>query len=374
MLELLKRVIRKGARILKLDRVYEYIQYRKASEKCYLSLQKAYKDLMEYAPMPNSTALTQNTVVVPKYDLTIIIPAYNAEKWIKECLDSVLLQETQYTYKVTVINDGSIDNTLEIINEYQKEYSNLWVIDQENKGYSGARNVALKCIESKYIMFVDSDDILLDGAIEALMRTALKNQSDIVEGSAHVFNENGNLYDIKKQDRYHTREKLWGAPWLKIIKSELMQDIEFPEGYLYEDTIISYLLYPRAEIISTISKYVYGYRIHSSSITQTHMNKPNRVDSFWIMILMHDNMQKLRISIDSDCYALTMEHIVRTYRRCILLDEEVKKEIFVLTREVIVKYYEKYVNEKDQYYRLAQAIISYEYGKYKVLCETFRFN
>ena len=373
MLELLKRISKKIIRTLSLDQVYEYMKYIYTSEKCFMLPEEAYEKLIKYAPMPRSTALSYHVMNKKIYDLSIIIPAYNSEKWMQECLDSVMNQSTQYTYQVIVVNDGSIDKTLEIINNYEKGYPNLKVINQENRGYSGARNIALRGVESKYIMFVDSDDVLLEGAVEALLRTAFENQADIVEGSAHVFNEKGNLYDIKKQDCYHTKEKLWGAPWLKIIKAELMQDIKFPEGYLYEDTIISYLLYPRANIISTISKYVYGYRVHCDSITQKHLNNPNRVDSFWIMLLMHDNMKELGIEIDYVCYCLTMEHIVRTYRRCILLDIEVKKEIFILTREFILKYYEEYINKKDRYYRLVKAIMDYDYGKYRVSCETFRF-
>lgn len=373
MLSFIVRVVKKIGRVLKLDKLYYWIQYLCANEKCGMSVEEAKQILDEYAPQPNSTAITKNRILEKKYDLTIIIPAYNSEKWIKECLDSVLQQKTTYKYKVIVINDGSTDRTLEIINSYKKIYSNLYIIDQENKGYSGARNIALKEIESKYIMFVDSDDILLEGAISLLMDTAIKNNADIVEGSAHAFNEKKNLYDIKKENCFDTRDRLWGAPWLKVIRSELMEELEFPENYLYEDTMISYLLYPQANVISTIANYVYGYRIHESSITQKHQRQPNRVDSFWIMLLMHKNMRELNIKIDYDRYRLTMEHIIRTYRRCILLDDKVNQAIFTLTKQFLIENYSKFFDENDKYKRLLEAINNNNYRRYCVICRNFAF-
>lgn len=373
MLNFIVRIIKKMGRILKADKLYYWMQYICANEKLKMSVEEAEGILNEYAPRPDSSAITNNKILEKKYDLTIIIPAYNSEKWIKECLESVLRQKTTYKYKVVVINDGSTDHTLEIINSYKNLYSNLYIINQQNKGYSGARNTALKEIESKYIMFVDSDDILLEGAISSLMDTAVNNNADIVEGSAHAFNEKRNLYDIKKENCFNTRENLWGAPWLKVIRSELMERLEFPENYLYEDTMIGYLLYPQADVISTIANYVYGYRIHESSITQKHLKKSNRVDSFWIMVLMHENMRELNIRIDYDRYKLTMGHIVRTYRRCILLEDKVNQAIFTLTKQFLIENYSKFFDENDKYKRLLEAINNNNYRRYCVICRNFEF-
>ena len=152
-----------------------------------------------------------------------------------------------------------------------------------------------------------------------------------------------------------------------------MERLEFPEGYLYEDTMINYLLYPQANTISTISNYVYGYRIHEASITQKHLNNPNRVDSFWIMLLMHKNMQELGIRIDYNRYKLTMDHIVRTYRRCVLLDDKVNKSIFILTRQFLIDNYSDFLGENDKYKRLVNAIYNNKYGKYCIVCKRFQF-
>ena len=302
---LIKRIYFKILRIFMIDKLIYQIKYFFATKKINMDENEAYRKLMEFHPMPNSTPLTVNEIVSNEYDLTIIVPAYNSEKWVEECLDSVVKQDTNYKIKVKVINDGSTDNTLSLINKYKK-YPFIEIINQENKGYSGARNIALKQIESKYIMFLDSDDLLESNAINVLLDTAHKYKSDIVEGSATAFNENGIVYTINKDNCEDTRDNLWGGPCFKVINSDLFCNLEFPMNYIYEDTIISYLVIPKAKKISTISNSVYRYRIHENSITQKHTKKSNRIDSFWIMLLVHDCMIDLNLPINYQSYMLTM--------------------------------------------------------------------
>ena len=101
-------------------------------------------------------------------DLDIIIPAYNAENYIDKCLNSVLSQKTKYNFRVLVIDDGSTDATGKILDGY----SGISVIHQENRGFSGARNAGLDRAEADYLLFLDSDDELCPGAVEALMSRA----------------------------------------------------------------------------------------------------------------------------------------------------------------------------------------------------------
>lgn len=132
---------------------------------------------------PHHSCICQNLVAAtPQYDLQIIVPAYNVEKYIKECLDSVLSQDTSFSYIVKVINDGSTDGTLKILESYQKD-NRIEIICQKNKGLSGARNTGLKEINARYLMFLDSDDKLAPGAIEAFMKMAQETDADIVEGA-----------------------------------------------------------------------------------------------------------------------------------------------------------------------------------------------
>lgn len=114
------------------------------------------------------------------YDLSIIIPVYNAEKGLKECLESVL-QESKYSYEVILVNDGSTDHSEEIIQKYEKN-SNVVYLTQMNQGAAAARNKGMDHVRGRYIMFVDADDTLEEGAIDCLMRRAEESQADIIEG------------------------------------------------------------------------------------------------------------------------------------------------------------------------------------------------
>ena len=122
-----------------------------------------------------------NNILHNDLDLSIIIPVYNQEKYIEECLNSVLTQKTKYKFETIVINDGSTDHTGELLEKYKDR---VVLRTQENRGFSGARNRGLSDLRGRYLMFVDSDDLLLPDAIEALMNTACESDADIVEGSS----------------------------------------------------------------------------------------------------------------------------------------------------------------------------------------------
>lgn len=104
-------------------------------------------------------------------------------------MDSIINQQTKYRFLVIAVNDGSPDGSREILRKYER-LANVIIIDQENKGLSDARNSGLKHIRAKYVSFVDSDDKMMPGAIEAMMDAAVKYEADIVEGSHKTFYNN----------------------------------------------------------------------------------------------------------------------------------------------------------------------------------------
>lgn len=110
--------------------------------------------------------------------ISVIIPVYNAEKYLPKSLDSVFAQSG--SFEVIAINDGSTDNSLKILQDYAKKHSNMVVIKQENKGVAAARNTGLKVAKNKYITFVDSDDWLENNAFENVLAVIKKDKSDVV--------------------------------------------------------------------------------------------------------------------------------------------------------------------------------------------------
>lgn len=321
--------------------------------------------LSAFHPIPDSSAITEHTLEAPEYDLLIIVPAYNAEKWLQQCVDSILSQETDYSFLLRLIDDGSTDHTGEIADRYTGD-SRVEVIHQENRGYSGARNRGLEHINARYLMFVDSDDYLLPGAIQSLLAEAFSENADIVEGNGYRFNDTGVIGRIKN----NPAETL-GVPWMKVIRATLFEHVQFPPGFHYEDKIIGSLIEQSAEQYLTIPDDVYAYRIHGASITQTHDDNPKRIDSYWMMWRMQLDQEILGIIPNYDNYIRVMRQIVMTYRRTILLPEEIKKAIFVGSRKFLEEYYSEHVETDDRCRRLAQAVMRGEYGKYKVLCENY---
>ena len=358
----MKKLAKKAKNTLK--KQIANLRYRLAFENCRMDFATADERLRAFHPMPASSALTHHEIMDPEYDLTIIVPAYNAEKWIGQCLDSILNQETKYSYLLKVINDGSTDGTDEILKQYSKN-SHVQVINQENRGYSGARNRGLERINSSYIMFVDSDDHLLPGAIEQLLSKAFSGENDIVEGNGYRFDENGVIGPVRTKGS----KNVTGVPWMKVFRAKLFEHIQFPEGYLYEDKVIGSLVIKLVKKKEIIPDNVYTYRIHPGSITQSHDDNPRRLDSYWIMWLMQEEQEKLGIKTDYHDYVRAMRQIVMTYRRTVFLPEEIKKAIFAGSRHFIETYYSSYTETDDKCRKLTEALLAGHYGKYRVFCE-----
>lgn len=324
--------------------------------------QEALKLLQEYSPMPTSSAITEPHNFGDKFDLAVIVPAYNAEKWINQCMGSIVNQKASFSLQIIVVNDGSTDDTLKLLKPYATD-ERIEIIDQENKGYSGARNVAIRKVNSKYIMFVDSDDYLPENSVQLLMETATRECADIVEGNGFTFNETGVTGKIKRDNA-----TLWGGPCLKVIRSSLFERIEFPEGYVYEDTIIGALIKPQAKKIVFLPDDVYAYRIHENSVTQKVENNPNRIHSFWIMLLMKEDAKRLGLSKTEFCDSL-MGHIVITKNRCRELPENIQRAVFAATRHFLD---DSDKAESKLAKKMLKAIKNGKYERYKVLCRLWK--
>lgn len=251
----------------------------------------------------------------PKYDVQIIIPVYNVEKYLKECLDSVFNQKTQYKFCVVAINDGSPDNSRKILAEYEK-YPNLKIIDQDNKGFSGARNSGLKEIDAEYIMFLDSDDILYDGAIEALVNCAKQTGVDVVQGNYSYFWNDGRI-KIRRSLKvgYCNPQKLFGYPWGKLYKAGLWGRIQFPEKYWFEDSVNRLIVFNIAKTAAVIDCKVLLYRQHAASISHTYTGNGKVVDTIWVTKRLIEDYKKLKTPITSDICAVFLKQFMFNFSR-----------------------------------------------------------
>lgn len=292
-----------------------------------------------------------------KTNLSIIIPCYNVEMYVRECIESVLNQKTKFKYEVILINDGSKDNTLNILKEYEDK-SNVILIEQKNKGFSGARNTGLQYVQGEYLMFVDSDDRLAENAIEKLMSVAYKEKCDIVEGRYILFSEKGILFEekINKKKNVKPIRDLKGFPWAKVIKSSLFQNLVFPEGYWFEDTIMNFLVYPRVNKVIIINDIVYEYRKNILGISHTSGKNKKSIDSTWITILMINSLQEFGINVSKELYEFTIRQCLINCQRVFYLNYKIRKFIF-LYQFYILKELDNYNNISSKKIRFIKYLI-----------------
>lgn len=221
--------------------------------------------------------------------ISVIIPVYNVENYLNECLDSVYNQKFK-DIEIICVNDGSTDNSLEILQNYAKKDSRIKIITQENHGLGHARNTGLKHATGEYVLFVDSDDILCENALEELYNHVSLNDSDVVifnffryNGNVYaptgIFSDNisekGNMIDYTKCtfDYKAIKEYVmydYFAVWFKMYKKEFLDKYEliFPVGIAYEDVLFQVKSFIYADKISFLPKHLYSYRTaNSNSLT-----------------------------------------------------------------------------------------------------------
>lgn len=318
------------------------------------------KALTIICPDPKNSSLCHNEIN-PKFDLQIIVPVYNVEQYIQECIDSILNQTTHYSYIVTIINDGSPDNSRNILKQYES-LDNVIIIDQENRGFSGARNRALENIYGKHLMFVDSDDKLADGAIEALLNAATTMNADIVEGGAIYFNNQKIIRRVSHTPEEHL-QLLTGFPWGKVINSELMKKVHFPEDYWFEDTIFFFLLFDMAQNMAQIKDVVYYYRYNQQGITSKSKGQSKSLDTFYLTEQLLKDRKALGLPFSQNMYEKFLYQLRTNFYRTIFL-KKVQLPMFLESCRLKNEYFKGLTTTDEDMKLLEKALITKNYGKY----------
>lgn len=226
-------------------------------------------------------------------DVSIIVPIYNVETYLKQCLDS-LINQTLKGIEIICVNDGSTDNSLAIIQEYAQRDTRVVILSKDNGGLSSARNAGMKIAKGKYIGFVDSDDWVDLGMFEKLYNKAISKDADIAMCAVNCVNEM--TQEIENNDTYFqlgcfsekfndivfnhrdTKDFLFDisvTAWNKIYKKELIEkyNIAFPEGLIFEDNPFFYATYFIAENVIIVRDSLYYYRINRNDSIIKKANK-----------------------------------------------------------------------------------------------------
>jgi len=213
--------------------------------------------------------------------LDIIIPVYNAEKFIDKCLDSIVSSERFDNYRLVIINDGSTDNTIKIIHQYSKRYVNIDVLSRENKGIVYTLNEALSLCNAKYIARMDADDIVLPGRFVKQIQYLEDNEDvSIVGASFNIIDETGRYLSTSRPPTKTEQIKayaLFGSP-LCHPSIMLRGDIVYKGLYRYKDEPLceDYCLWLRllSKIkINNLNEVVMHYRMNEESLSNMDKSK-----------------------------------------------------------------------------------------------------
>lgn len=221
-----------------------------------------------------------------RYEISVIIPVYNREKYIKKCLDSVLNQK-DVNAEIIIVDDGSTDETLHICQEYSKLNPNIKVIRQGNSGVSAARNTALDNATGDYITFIDSDDWCAEDAFSTMLAAIKEHNVDAVIGESDVSTDDGCVQehiampaDYCKQEigvnqfwELNSRKSsnfLFTVVWGKLYKKSVWDDLRFDtEATFAEDEYVLPELVERCQKFYLLDQTVYVQRVSDSSLSRS---------------------------------------------------------------------------------------------------------
>ena len=301
-------------------------------------------------------------------DVSVIVPIYNVKKYIKKCLDSLVIQNFS-NMEIILVNDGSTDNSLEIISEYKEKYPDLIKIyNKDNGGAASARNFGIKKALGNYIIFVDSDDWVSSNLVSKLYNKAKNTSSDIVVCGAYsvtdnIENEIDTFHNYSNNMSKNYMLNCSGPCW-QIIKKNLIVDnnLYFLEHHFYEDIAIIPSLCLFAKKIEYLPMNLYYYLIRSGSTMNQQKYSKSLEDIF-------DSMENLsNIFVSKNCYQEYYNEIEYLYIEHLLHAASLRffkfKEYGQLEKIVNIMN-EKFSNwNKNIYYKKKSF-------KYKVVCKLF---
>lgn len=200
--------------------------------------------------------------------ISIIVPVYNAEESIEKCITSII-QQSYKNFELLLINDGSKDNSIKILNKYKKKYDNIRVIDKKNEGVSKTRNLGITKASGDYIMFIDNDDYIDYDYLERFINE-LDNDYDVIIGGYKRTSDNKIIY---KQTLKNTEwsKYIVMAPWSKLYKKEFIQmnKIEFKDYGIGEDVFFNLNIYSKRPKIKIIEYSGYNWYFNNNSVSNT---------------------------------------------------------------------------------------------------------
>ena len=210
--------------------------------------------------------------------VSIIIPVYNGEKYLDRCLNSVLKQDFM-DFEVICINDGSTDNSLNILKKYAAKDNRIKVYTQNNIGVAKTRNKAITIAKGDYLLFIDNDDFIDADYISTYLASALSNNADIVLGGfKRISNNTGKiLYKEILKNTYYSRFIIL-TPWARLIRRQFIvdNDVKYFSYGIGEDVYFNLVLYSKNPILNIINYIGYNQSYNENSVSNTKQKGLNK--------------------------------------------------------------------------------------------------
>ncbi len=262
---------------------------------------------LKYSLATRSQASESDDTAASQPKVTLIIPVYNVQRYIKVCLKSVVAQNYKNLH-VIVVNDGSTDNSMQIVDAFAGKL-NLQIVNQANAGLAAARNAGVDAIDrTDYLMFLDSDDALALGALKALVAQLQKSGSDFVVGDCTRMKGITRVKRVDTRDVYakgnrtgitfaeHPAVIRDVTAWNKLFRYDFYQwaRLRFPSGVYFEDMAVMTRAYIEAEHFDVLAKSIYLWRVRTEgakSITQQSTSDKQFEDRFDALVQMRESIQ-----------------------------------------------------------------------------------
>lgn len=265
--------------------------------------------------------------------VSVVVPVFNVEHYLRECLDSIVTQ-TYTNIEVILVDDGSTDSSGHICDEYAQRDCRITVIHKENGGLSDARNTGIDACSGQFIGFVDSDDYVDPRFIELMLTPLLSGESDISVCQFHqVYVHGQTCQRVEEEGKVSVEyisnmealklliQRRWDAVPVsacsKVYDVKLWKEIRFPKGHLYEDEYVAHLLLHKAKRVALVHERLYYYykRIDSitvSNYTLRHLDDV-RAQEACLQYLQNNSLIELAEMAKALLYRTRKEHYVKLY-------------------------------------------------------------
>lgn len=280
--------------------------------------------------------------------VSIIVPIYNVEKYIKRCVES-LLSQTLEDIQIILVNDGTKDSSGEIAQEYQKQHpEKILYVKKENGGLSDARNYGIPYATGEYIAFLDSDDYVEKDMYELMYEKAIAEKSDMVECDFYWEYPNkkkedmGRYYQGKKEMLLYARVVAWN----KLIKRDLFikTGIQFPKGLQYEDVAFFYQLIPFIEKVSFVKKPCVHYIQRENSLSNRQNEKTAQIFEVFDIVIQFYKQKGMYQEYKQELeYTYTRLLLCSSLKRmCKIPKKEIRKKLLKETWEKLEENFPKW--------------------------------